>query len=176
MKNYNLDKYKAYKYSFAKLKRAIDNEFYFEAILIEYAIFEDRINSLFRRIGFLNQSGNLPEGKRKMLKRIFHTNNIRWNDISTKIKLIETLITFEAIHLDNLEDKQYLSELYLRIKPLNHEIQQITLQLSPWLKMRNRYVHALMEYKTTNLEIELKEFVTQGETIIRNLDQIVKRI
>jgi hypothetical protein len=173
MKNLNIDKYKAYRYSFSKLKKAMENEFYFEAILIEYAIFEDRINSLFRRMGFLNQSGNLPESNRKMLKRIFHKNT-RWTDISTKIKLIETLITFEAIHLDNLEDKQYLSELYLRIKPLNHEIQQIILQLSPWLKMRNRYVHALMEYKTTNLEIELKEFVTQGETIIRNLDQIVK--
>jgi hypothetical protein len=110
-----------------------------------------------------------------MLKRFFHKNT-RWTDISTKIKLIKTLITFETIHMNNLQDKQYLSELYLRIKPFNDEIQQITLQLSPWLKMRNRYVHALMDYKTTNLENELKEFVTQGETIIRNLDQIVKRI
>jgi hypothetical protein len=42
--------------------------------------------------------------------------------------------------------------------------------------MRNRYVHALMEYKTNTIEDELKAFVTQGESIIRNLDQIVKRI
>jgi hypothetical protein len=176
MESLNLDKFKAYRFSFAKLKKAIANEFYFEAILIEYAIIEDRINSLFRRIGFLNQSGNLPEGKRKMLKRIFQTNNLRWTDISTKIKLIETLITFETINMDNVEDKAYLFELYLRIKPLNHEIHQITLQLSPWLKKRNRYVHALMEYKSANLEIELKEFVRQGEFIIRNLDHIVRRI
>jgi hypothetical protein len=176
MKTLNIDKYLTYRYSFAKLKKAMTNEFYFEAILIEYAIIEDRIHSFFRRLGFLNESGKLPEGKRKLLKRTFHKQTLRWTDISVKIKLIETLISLESIHVINHEDKTYLLELFFRIKPFHDEIQQIILQLSPWLKMRNRYVHALMEYKTNTIEDELKAFVTQGESIIRNLDQIVKRI
>jgi hypothetical protein len=101
---------------------------------------------------------------------------LRWTDISVKIKLIETLISLESIHVTSHEDKTYLLELSFRIKPFHDEIQQIILQLSPWLKMRNRYVHALMKYKTNTIEDELKAFVTQGESIIRNLDQIVKRI
>ena len=176
MKNLNIDKYLTYRYSFSKLKKSITNEFYFEAILIEYAIIEDRIYSFFRRLGFLNESGNLPEGKRKLLKRTFHKQTLRWTDISVKIKLIETLISLESFHVTNHEDKTYLLEFSLRIKPFHDEIQQIILQLSPWLKIRNRYVHALMEYKTNTIEDELKAFVTQGETIIRLLDSLVKKI
>jgi hypothetical protein len=93
MKNLNIDKYLTYRYSFAKLKKAITHEFYFEAILIEYAIIEDRITSIFRRLGFLNKSENLPESNRKLLKRIFPEQILRWNDITIKIKVIQILLT-----------------------------------------------------------------------------------
>jgi hypothetical protein len=176
MKNLNKNKYTIYRYSFARLNEAIANRFFFEAILIEYAIIEDRINSIFRRLGFLNESGNLPEGKRKLLIRTFHKQTFRWNDISNKIKLIETLITLDSFSIPNFEDKTYLFELSLKIKSFNNEIQQIIIHLLPWLKIRNRYVHALMEYKTTSLENDLKAFVTQGKIVIRLLDSFVKKI
>jgi hypothetical protein len=176
MKNLNIDKYLTYRYSFAKLKKAITNEFYFEAILIEYAIIEDRITSIFRRLGFLNKSENLPESNRKLLKRIFPEQILRWNDISIKIKVIQILLTVQPINLINHEDKEKLVQLSLKIKPFNDEITQILIKLSPWLSMRNKYVHSLMKYKTKNLENELSQFVLQGETIIKSLAQIVKKI
>lgn len=176
MKKLNIDKYITYRYSFAKLKKAITNEFYFEAILIEYAIIEDRINSIFRRIGFLNESGNLPEGKSKILKRIFQTQTLRWTDISIKLKFVNALITSESINIPNQEDKLYISELSITIKPISGELTELISQLKPWLTKRNKYVHALMEYKTTTIEEELKAFVNDGEIMIRKLDFLVKKI
>ncbi len=176
MKNLNIDKYLTYRYSFSKLKKAIINEFYFEAILIEYAIIEDRINSIFRRIGFLNESGNLPEGKLKLLKRIFQSQTLRWSDISIKLKLIHVLTTFESSNIIHQEDQTYLSDLSLKLKPISLELTKLIAQITPWLTTRNKYVHALMEYKTNTIEEELKAFVIEGEMMIRKLDYFVKKV
>ena len=45
-----MDKYQNYKHLFSKLNRALLNEFYLEAIFIEYAIIEDRAKSLLIRL------------------------------------------------------------------------------------------------------------------------------
>ncbi len=44
-------KFQNYRTQFNRLKRALDNEFYLEAIFIEYAILEDRTESLLRHAG-----------------------------------------------------------------------------------------------------------------------------
>lgn len=48
------EKYVNYKTQFEKLKRALANEFYLEAIFIEYAILEDRTQSLLEHGGHWN--------------------------------------------------------------------------------------------------------------------------
>lgn len=45
-------KYLNYKEQFSRLKRALDNEFYLEAIFIEYAILEDRTQSVLEHGGY----------------------------------------------------------------------------------------------------------------------------
>lgn len=47
-------KYLNYKEQFSRLKRALDNEFYLEAIFIEYAILEDRTQSVLEHGGHWN--------------------------------------------------------------------------------------------------------------------------
>ncbi len=44
----NMQKHFNYKEQFKRLKKAIDNKFYLEAIFIEYAIIEDRAESILR--------------------------------------------------------------------------------------------------------------------------------
>ena len=41
-----IEKHEKYTFLFSKLKKAMDNDFYLEAIFIEYAILEDRIFSM----------------------------------------------------------------------------------------------------------------------------------
>ena len=45
------EKYRNYKEQFGRLSRALKNEFYLEAIFIEYAILEDRTESVIRHAG-----------------------------------------------------------------------------------------------------------------------------
>ncbi len=47
----NMQKYENYREQMGRLKRAIREHFYLEAIFIEYAILEDRLEAVFRHAG-----------------------------------------------------------------------------------------------------------------------------
>lgn len=47
----NLFKYENYREQFRRLKRAMDNGFYLEAVFIEYTVMEDRTESILRHAG-----------------------------------------------------------------------------------------------------------------------------
>ncbi len=47
----NIQQYENYKEQFKRLNKAVDNNYYLEAIFIEYAIMEDRTESILRRGG-----------------------------------------------------------------------------------------------------------------------------
>lgn len=47
----NLQKYENYRVQFNRLKKALEAEFYLEAIFIEYTIIEDRTESILRHAG-----------------------------------------------------------------------------------------------------------------------------
>lgn len=49
--NKNMEKYRNYKELFPRLGRAVEQEFYLEAIFIAYAIVEDRTESVLRHLG-----------------------------------------------------------------------------------------------------------------------------
>ncbi len=42
----NQEKYESYKRNFERLNKALKNNFYFEAIVVEYAVMEDRMQSI----------------------------------------------------------------------------------------------------------------------------------
>ncbi len=50
----NMQKYANYKEQFGRLKKALTYKFYLEAIFIEYAIIEDRFESILRHSGKFN--------------------------------------------------------------------------------------------------------------------------
>ena len=47
----NMQKYANYKEQMGRLKKALNSEFYLEAIFIEYAVMEDRLESILRHSG-----------------------------------------------------------------------------------------------------------------------------
>lgn len=56
----NIEKFEIYKTMKVQLKKSITSGFYYQAIFIEYAILEDRVNSLLRHAG-LNTENNKGE-------------------------------------------------------------------------------------------------------------------
>lgn len=54
----NMQKYANYKEQMGRLNKALANQFYLEAIFIEYAIMEDRLESVLRHSGKWNPKPN----------------------------------------------------------------------------------------------------------------------
>ena len=59
----NMQKYENYKEQMRRLKKALKEQFYLEAISIEYAIIEDRIESVLRHTGVFNPEKHNMKGK-----------------------------------------------------------------------------------------------------------------
>ena len=64
----NMLKYENYKEQNKRLKKALDNEFYLEAVFIEYAIMEDRTESILRYEGNTINSNGFVSIDRKITK------------------------------------------------------------------------------------------------------------
>lgn len=58
-----MQKYENYKEQFTRLNKALKNEFYLEAIFIEYAILEDRTESIMRHCGLWDAYMKTRKGK-----------------------------------------------------------------------------------------------------------------
>ena len=67
----NMQKYANYKEQFGRLKKALNYKFYLEAIFIEYAIIEDRFESVLRHSGKFNtEKHNSLNTKLKRIKEM----------------------------------------------------------------------------------------------------------
>ena len=64
----NMLKYENYKEQNKRLKKALDNEFYLEAVFIEYAIMEDRTESILRYEGNMIESNGFVSIDKKITK------------------------------------------------------------------------------------------------------------
>ena len=63
----NLDKQRTYREHKGRYKRAMENEFFFEALLIDYALLEDRLRSMIYHMGFLKDRTAYRVWKKKSL-------------------------------------------------------------------------------------------------------------
>ena len=119
----NMQKYENYKEQFKRLKRAIDNMFFLEAISIEYAIFEDRTKAILTLAGkyeaYLKKRGRYSETldskvkyiqgfaseKKSLLHRYFGDNTLErildWKE--SRNTLIHALLN-QKLTTENLKD------------------------------------------------------------------------
>ena len=88
----NYVKYNKYKDLMEKLKDSIDNEFYYEAIFIEYAVIEDRTSSMLRHAKFSQDSCE---------KELFD-----------KLKLIESSDKFKNEYVNKHLTKELLDSIH----------------------------------------------------------------
>ena len=115
----NMQKYANYKEQMGRLKKALANGFYLEAIFIEYAIMEDRLESVLRHSGKWNPKpdefwsidrkltkvAKLAEEKRSPAARYFPmelTGEIRaWKE--RRNQLIHALLK-QSLHTEDLRE------------------------------------------------------------------------
>jgi hypothetical protein len=115
----NQQKYTNYRMQMGRLKKALTNQFYLEAIFIEYAIIEDRLESVLRHSGNWNPKPNtfpsldfkrkkiakLAEEKKSLIRKYFPaevTDRIEaWKD--SRNKVIHALMK-QSLHTRDLKE------------------------------------------------------------------------
>jgi hypothetical protein len=176
----NKTKFKAYKYSFEKLNEALEFEFYFEAILIEYAIVEDRIYSLLKKIGFSKENNSISKNNQRFFKLLLNNLNARWIDLNKRLDFIELLLeeNENIIKLFNSLQFSLFKELSFKLSKIKIDIPIVFAQLREWTKARNDFVHNFVDFfqnpdDSFNFS---KKISTDGIRLIRLLDKIIRKL
>lgn len=188
------EKYETYRAEMAHLKGALQQGFYFEAMLIEYALLEDRLRSFVYHAGLLQnrKASHLLPGKnavRKDFNRIAqrvktwkledgketgNTSNferLSVNKISDKIFIVRTIVLWSS-ELESLPDEsRYLQALRGQCESLDAAALLETLDaIDTWRMYRNEVIHSLMNKRMESVQQKLSEQVEQGVQLARQLD------
>ena len=183
--NNNTERQETYRYLTGRYKMSIKAGFYFEALMIVYAMQEDRLKSLLYYAGtFENRSTLSPSRKtykdlRFLLKNRYGDNEkLVLTTITGKIKLLDALLFWSESAVE--EEASYSDYLVLvkrifecvDIEDLRKNIEG----LQEWLKYRNEIIHASMNKNITELYDALGDKVEIGMEYARTLDAYVKII
>lgn len=188
------EKYETYRAEMARLKGALQQGFYFEAMLIEYALLEDRLRSFVYHAGLLQnrKASHLLPGKnavRKDFNRIAqrvktwkledgketgNTSNferLSVNKISDKIFIVRTIVLWSS-ELESLPDEsRYSQALRGQCESLDAAALLETLDaIDTWRMYRNEVIHSLMNKRMESVQQKLSEQVEQGVQLARQLD------
>lgn len=181
-----MDKKKTYAYQMKRFNIAVKNEFYFEAMLIVYAMIEDRLIAFLYHSGVIaDRNGKLTFGTAKnkeCLWEIVQTNfsskqSIKLYQISSKLKIIKALMQWLE-NADNItRDMKYLWTLKNQYESLDAgELSRVIDEMEDWLKYRNELIHALMNKNVESTNKQLSMRVEEGMYYARFIDSQVKII
>lgn len=176
------EKYETYTALLEKYALALSNEFYFEAILIVYAMMEDRLKSFLFHIGAIKdlESNKLDVFEsREQLKSIYYRysgnkDRIDLRKISVKRNLINSILKWTNSS-DNDEDDKYLSDLKRKCILIDSDkFSGMMEQAENWCNFRNNIIHALMNKNIKSINKNLRENIEVGMKLARYIDSQVK--
>ena len=176
----NREKQLTYQEQMRRYKKAMKEEFFFEAILIDYAMLEDRLRSMLYHAAFF--ANRDKAGCWKKTKPYFQTfvkqyKNEKENDtlgvtnISGKIKVIRSMLRWVSeADATNVMDR-YLLRLKNQCESLDIGAMLETLDaVQEWCGYRNEIVHALLNKNTVSVNAELEAQAENGMKYARLID------
>lgn len=181
----NAEKQETYRYLLGRYKRAVTNEFYFEALIIVYAMLEDRLRSIIYYSGGLKNRSAKSFCKKGGVDRIIRdlirdyiTDNeddsLGLSNITNKMKIVRCLTKWSSE-----TEKQYEDEFILLLKTQYESIDAYEMleqleQLRVWLDYRNEIIHGLLNKNMDSLYSQLYIKVEEGMKIARYFDSQCK--
>ena len=179
----NMEKYGNYREMMTKHKIAMKNEFYIEALIIDYCIIEDRLESFLGVIGVMNEPDNYSLGNkrnRNTLRQIYEeygekgkTPNLR--NISSKIMMVKALLTFADKPYEGTD--RYLTELYKGLQKIDRvDLSDTLTSVTEWKDYRNKIIHNVMNRKVSELLDEIGQRAEDGLIYARAIDREVKKV
>lgn len=185
----NKEKMFTYRAMMVRHRIAMDYGFYLEALMIEYAMIEDRLIAFLYHSGAIANRNVKPKINSKKTKAIIRSmmefceesnNNINLGitNISGKIRVINSMI--KAIFLDGFEiigSKYYdvLKKVYLsKINAV--EFMDVFSNLNVWCEKRNEITHAMLNKNVFDMKEKLLPLAEEGLAIARYIDARVDAI
>lgn len=183
----NQDKRNTYQANIRRYNKAIREGFYYEAILIDYAMMEDRLRSFLYHMGLFNtRNSHKADVSRvkKSLKGIVQTyKRPKENDyfnvtsISGKMKIVRCTLLWVEQESGDCDDIYLLSlrrqlDKYIDAERLMNAINGV----EEWCSYRNEIIHALMNKNIESTYEDIAAQAEEGMRLCREIDSQVDRI
>lgn len=177
----NKDKQRTYAYWKGRYKLAVKYQFYFEALMIDYALLEDRLTSILYHSGVLPNRQTLKMSARPTKDALrlilvsygdFRENEaVKLTQISGKVRVIEAIANWAKNVKDGYRDNRYLSTLKSQYESIDLECLQDTLHdIGSWCDYRNEVVHAALNKNLESLSSEIGNRAEEGFRLANTLD------
>lgn len=180
----NRDKQRTYREQKYRFKCAVSNEFYLEALMIDYALLEDRLRALLFHMGFLTDRNatKIWKMKKQFLNDVVskykepkEKGTLTISSISGKIKIIRCVLLWSNDTQETNDQDAHLRALKNRCNTTDASKLLSTLnEVQNWCRYRNEVIHGLMNKNVEDLSQKLEEMVNKGKILADSIDNQVK--
>lgn len=177
----NYEKYLTYKAQMSRYKKATKGGFYYEAMLIDYAMLEDRLLAFLYHIGAIDDrfvSIKITGRTKNYLKQIYGDSPINLTTINGKIKLIRAVLKWAETDEDIAPNQKYQCTLKKQCREQLDLLGFLTKldELDNWKSYRNEVIHALMNKKSDALYEQIEQKASEGMDLARYIDNQTAKI
>ena len=176
----NKDKQRTYQRMLSRYRLAMKDGFYLEAILIDYAMMEDRLRSFIYYIGGLPDRNSISvKGKaknkiRQMVLDYDPKGNLGISSISGKRRIVKAVLNWKVTSMCT-DDDDYLKALRADIEKLDVDgFLEILDAIESWCHYRNECIHSIMNKNIDSIGEEIAKKAEEGMTYARFVDSQVK--
>ena len=178
------EKYQVYRYSMARYAKAMKEGFFFEAILIDYAMIEDRLRSFLWHAGAFERWEDKTKFCKKAASRELKTlieenwpgrpKCISLEKISHKIGCVRAVTVWASESIRSPDESVFLRALRSQCEGLDAAaLLTVLTELESWIKARNEIIHSLLNKRSEDLECQIEELAREGNDIGRAIDRQV---
>ena len=180
----NTEKMETYRHWLGQYNKAVKCGCYHEALLIDYAMLEDRLKSLLYHMGAYYDRNSYKANKGKAVKylreivvqykRNSEDDGLNVSSISGKRKIIRSVLTW-ASETEYAGNDKYLRALKSQCESIDTAlVLQLFDEMEKWCDYRNEIIHALMNKNIYSVTEELAAKVEEGYRIARELDSQIR--
>lgn len=183
----NKEKQMTYAEQKKRYSLAMKYGFYYEAILIDYALLEDRLKAILYHMGILAErtDSKIWDKNKAFVKQVVSdvigeedAKRLRVKNITAKTKIIKSIIKWVS-EKESQESEKRFAVLRKQCESLDAALLLDTLEkIDEWCKWRNEIIHGLMHKKAEIVESVVPELAVSGMEYVKILDaqeRIIKK-
>lgn len=182
----NTEKQQTYRKMLGKYSNAMNQKFFCEALMIDYAMIEDRLRSMIYHMGFLadrNKTSIWKKARPYLLQIVSEYKREKEDDalsitsLNGKIKIVRSVFQWTANADGGYRDNPHLTVLKSRLDGIEYEkVFRVLDDIDRWRVYRNEVVHAMMNKNILQLEETMQPYAEEGMRLARELDAIEREI